>query len=556
MKVFPFPRILFLACAVVFAPFSESSLQAQISATIGHNFTSSMYNVNSYALPPDANGGVGPRHFMEFINGTVAIYTKTNVTHTVQRKTDVKFWSDSGLIISPDAGVTDPRVIYDPDSQRWFATMVDFDANAADPTVEANDFLFAVSATSDPTGTWHGFLFQADPDNGMFADFPTLGMDSNAVYISGDFFQGGSSPMGPGLVSIPKADLLLATPTIANRTWFGVMSYADRGQVLQPASCFDGSGSGNIVSLENIGMNSSYYSNLVTFSVVNGASASASLTPSSRIGVLPYFVPDNDVLGAPLLTPTQPDNTSALEANDARISAKMYTVGGVIYAVHNTELNNHIAIRWYRINAASGTLIESGTIADPDLDLFFPSIAANANGTVVICCNGTSLNTYISCYAYVGSTVNGLTMFNSPLLLQSSSVAYHGDDELYSDSLGTPPLSRWGDYSATSPDPADPTRFWTIQIYPSDTDVSATQITELITTVPSPRLAIAPSGGNVLLSWPSSAANYQLQSIANPVPHATNWATLTTVLATNGNTISALVPVSGTATYFRLHQGP
>ena len=45
-------------------------------------------------------------------------------------------------------------------------------------------------------------MFQADPDNGFFADFPTLGVDSNAVYISGDFFSSSVSiGTGSGLHS-------------------------------------------------------------------------------------------------------------------------------------------------------------------------------------------------------------------------------------------------------------------------------------------------------------------------------------------------------------------
>ena len=154
--------------------------QAQVSVSIGQNFTGSTYNLNVQSVPPDSNGEIGPRHFMEFINGTVAIYDKTNGV-TVQRKTNLKFWSDSGLIISPDSGVSDPRVIFDPRSQRWFAVQVDFTSTAADPTLNANDFLIAVSATSDPTGAWRGFSFQADPATGTFADFPTMGLDANAI---------------------------------------------------------------------------------------------------------------------------------------------------------------------------------------------------------------------------------------------------------------------------------------------------------------------------------------------------------------------------------------
>ena len=166
-----FKRNFLASCLAGLLVSGIQTIPAQIVVQIGQNFTGSTYGANSQSLPPDSNGAIGPRHFMEFINGAVAVYNKTNGV-AVQRKSNLKFWSDAGVIISPDSVVTDPRVIYDSSAQRWFASQVDANGTAADPTLEANDFLFAVSATADPTGRWHGFLFQADPDSGYFAWMP------------------------------------------------------------------------------------------------------------------------------------------------------------------------------------------------------------------------------------------------------------------------------------------------------------------------------------------------------------------------------------------------
>jgi hypothetical protein len=530
-----------------------------VTVQIGQNFTGTTYGVNSQALPPDPNGVIGPTRFMEFVNGSVAVYNRTNGT-SVQRKTDIKFWSDAGLIISPDSGVSDPRVIYDPTVQRWFATQVDFDSTATDPTTEANDFLLAVSTTSSPTGPWKGFLFQADPDNGYFADFPTLGLDGNAVYISGDFFSA-SVAVGPGLVSIPKADLIAATPTITNMTWYGVMDYAERGDVMQPAVCFDGSESGSILAMGDIGSDSNFHSNMVWTAVQNAGGTSPTLSASASLTVAPYDVPDNALLGVPQFTATQPDGTSTLQANDPRLSAKVFAVGGVLYAVNNTELDGRIAIRWYRIRAADQTLLEQGTISDPNLDLFFPCIAANQYGTVMICCDGSSSGTYISNYAYPGQTINGQTTFGSSILLQSGVVSYHDENEILAELLGDPPTtSRWGDYSTLSVDPNDPTQFWTIQMYPSGTDTQSgldegiwsTQIIQLITSTP-PQLAIAPTGKNVVVSWPLYASGYQLYSATNLNPPVV-WSSVVAQTVTNGFQISVTLPHSGSRNFYRLQE--
>ena len=153
------------------------------------------------------------------------------------------------------------------------------------------------------------------------------------------------------------------------------------------------------------------------------------------------------------------------------MGAAVYEVGGVLFAVQDTQVGGRSAIRWYRVDAASGTLLESGTVSDPNLDFSYPSIAANEEGVIVIGFDGSGLARFVSSYAIVGETVAGLTTFGVPLLLKEGVANYH-----YAPVSG---VSRWGDYSATSVDPEDSTRFWTIQQYVSAPDVWSTQITEL-----------------------------------------------------------------------------
>jgi hypothetical protein len=534
-----------------------------VPVSIGHNFTGISYgssNTNSASLPPDCNGAVGPNHFVEFINGVFAVYNKTN-GDLVDFKTDVDFWAGAKVGIDATWEVSDPRVIYDPTSQRWFASQVDIDVftQLFDNTFGTNHYLLAVSATSDPTGQWKGVSFDTDPDHGSFADFPTLGVDGQGVYLAGDMYDALDDPtdptvadIGQGLVAIPKADLLVAATNISHRTWFGIMSNSQRGQVLQPASCADGTCIGSVLAAGDIGTTSDPHSNLVTYAVQDVTNAAgATLSPATFITVSLYVVPFNDAVGFPLLTATQPDGTSALQANDARFSARVYAVGGVLYAVHNTELNGHIAIRWYRIRAADGVVLESGTIADPNSDFFFPSIAANPIGTVVIGYNGSSLITNLSGYAIAGQTVKGVTTFGNPLLLKSGVTSYHGDDEDPTGMFGAP-VSRWGDYSATSVDPTDPNRFWTMQMFPSDTNVWSTQITELVTT-PLVSLAIEAAGTNVTVSWSSGFAGYHLQSATNLAPPIA-WLDVAHVRQTNDNQVSVLLPASAGSQFFRLKQ--
>src|SRR5882724_6179965 len=195
MKLFRRKSCLCVVSSSVCFFLSPLHAHAQVAVMIGTNFTSSTYDNgtgnggNSSAIPPDPNGAVGPAHFVEFINGSFTIFDKANGDNV--RIADVDFWSGAGLIISPNSALTDPRIIYDPASQRWFATEVDVNASANDPTLFANNFLLAVSTGPDPTVdptpgiAWNAFFIRADPKTGNFADFPALGVDANGVYISG-----------------------------------------------------------------------------------------------------------------------------------------------------------------------------------------------------------------------------------------------------------------------------------------------------------------------------------------------------------------------------------
>src|SRR5712691_5285100 len=96
--------------------------------------------------PPDPQLAIGPNHVFEMINIIGRIYNKSG--GTVQTFTLRNFfgvpagWRD-----------TDPKIIYDAASQRWFASYVSFIDNAS-----GSDFArlhLAVSQTSDPTGAWN-----------------------------------------------------------------------------------------------------------------------------------------------------------------------------------------------------------------------------------------------------------------------------------------------------------------------------------------------------------------------------------------------------------------
>jgi hypothetical protein len=516
------------------------------SLQIGSNFTGSRYGPDSNASPADGDGAVGTNHFVEFINGRYSVYDKAT-GNRVQTMTDLQFWAAGGITFASTVGISDPRIMYDTTSQRWFASMIDIPVDTRGRQ-RSNHFLLAVSATSDPTGAWGAFTFAADTNNVNFADFPTLGLDQNGVYLSGDMFDRLGNPYGPLLVSIPKSDLLASTPSITRRQYFGPYTYTSRGDVLQPAVTSGNATSPEIcLAVSDLGVDlttqspNGPHSTLVLSQIANAATGAATLNnPSVTITVPAYSVP---------FDPTQPDGSNNLADNDARFAACVRRVGNILYATHATETNNRAAVRWYKINAVNNTVVQSGDITDPNLDLFYPSIAANEAGTVVIGFNGASSSQYVSSYAAMGQMVNGSLSFGPVTLLKAGTGNYQNPDPTGE--------SRWGDYSATTVDPADSTHFWTIQVIAISRTVWETQITELITpgtgsaTNSLPSLAVTRDSTEATISWPSTVSGAQLESSPTLGPTAV-WTPFGQTPGVTNGVASITIPISSTNTFFRI----
>ncbi len=114
-------QLLALLSAVLLS--SRRSALGNLVVQVGLNVRGSSYGVNTFARPPDSDGAVGPVHFVELINGRFAVYRKTTGT-ALKSTSDLSFWQSSGLTIPSGQDVSDPRVLFDPISQRWFAAAI------------------------------------------------------------------------------------------------------------------------------------------------------------------------------------------------------------------------------------------------------------------------------------------------------------------------------------------------------------------------------------------------------------------------------------------------
>src|SRR5262249_6796424 len=160
-----------------------------------------------------------------------------------------------------------------------------------------------------------------------------------------------------------------------------------------------------------------------------------------------------------------PTQKPPIDTGDNRF-ANTIQVNGKIWVVQGIANSGRAAMRWARLNASTRTLEAEGVISSATLSLYFPSIAVNQFGDIVIGCTGSSSSQPASSYAIVGKQRGTSTTFGSPMLLRAGlddyARVFNGEN-------------RWGDYSATTIDPSDPRHFWTIQEFVVADDIWATQ---------------------------------------------------------------------------------
>jgi hypothetical protein len=220
---------------------------------------------------------------------------------------------------------SDPRVVYDPGRQRYFVTQINVNQTAN----IGNQVLFAVSKTSNPLDGFKAVNFSGfSTGSAPLADFPTLAVDHNAVYISTNNFNNNSTFSNTVTVwTLPKTDATLATgPSLVNLTTFNTANNANTlGFALQGAN---GNGtSGDILAISN-----SFF-NQANLTVVVGAG-----TAGATLGATTVLTGLAD--GSPIRQ-RQPDGTRTLDGGDDRFSAGVYQQGRYLYAANSISDNNN-----------------------------------------------------------------------------------------------------------------------------------------------------------------------------------------------------------------------
>ena len=155
--------------------------------------------------PPDTNGDVGPNHYVQTVNGGVAIWAKDGTLLMTPKYLNT-LWAgyvgtNAGNACAKDND-GDPVVLYDQLADRWFLTQFSLPnfGNNTGPSFQC----VAVSKTGDPTGAYYLYDFQY---SAVINDYGKFGVWPDAYYASFNNFSAITS-QGANLCAYDRVAML------------------------------------------------------------------------------------------------------------------------------------------------------------------------------------------------------------------------------------------------------------------------------------------------------------------------------------------------------------
>ncbi len=384
-------------------------------------------NVNG-VWPPDTDGDVGPDHYFQMINLSFAIFNKEGelLYGPVDNST---LWNG---FIGPWTGTNDgdPIVIYDELADRWMATQ--FAVNLSNGKSYE---LVAISETPDPTGAYYRYAFEFDYMN----DYPKLSVWPDGYYSSYHMFSG---TYRGAAFAVFERDKMLVGDSTARMVYFG--EYPSVYGVLP--SDFDGPQPPAGSPCYFIDMDDSHKMDFYELSVDWNNTANSTLNQTHS------EIPDNYSTGVNGIE--QPNTSTKL---DDLAGMLMYRLQYRNFGSYETMVTNHTvqyygraAIRWYELRKETGDwyIYQQGTYSPDPENRWMGSIAMNGNGQIALGFSISSDDIYPS-IRYTGRSPE------APLGEMN-----YDELELKAGQSSQSGISRWGDYSCMSVDPADDSTFW------------------------------------------------------------------------------------------------
>jgi hypothetical protein len=408
--------------------------------------------------PPDANGTVGPNHFMQTINTVYAIYSKTGILLAGPTNLNLLFGNVTGATCNDG----DPIVLYDEQADRWLV--------AEFSICGANDYmLFAVSQTNDPTGSWHRYSFDVDD----MPDYEKIGIWQDGYYMGTN-----TSAAGKKDIYVFERSKMLLGQTAQmvgfDNPWrpttidgFMCVPPVDNDGAFAPAGS-----PGLFITINDDAIAGGSDQLWIYELAVNWTTPSSSTFSRVQQLAVPAF---DSNFGANWDNIKQPNTTRELDAiPQVVMNAPQYRNFGsyqTLVCCHTVDVNatDRAGIRWYELRKTSGTwsIRQSGTYSPDANSRWMGSIRLNGQNEIALGYSISSTTVYPG-IRYTGQTATAYAAGAGTLDLAEQTII----TGTYSQTAN----NRWGDYAGISVDPSDDRTFWFTTEYIGTSSARKTRI--------------------------------------------------------------------------------
>jgi hypothetical protein len=427
--------------------------------------------------PPDPWVGVGPDHVAQVVNLGMRITDRAGGGATDVPLAD--FFQISGLPFA--IFNSDPRIIYDSLHGRWIATEVEWDCQPGGGAMHGHGYIdIAVSAGSDPTGTWSFVFFTF---NDALPDYPAPGTSSDKVAFAANMFSltahldctGGASPLGTDTLVMDWTQLLNPTTVPFDEYGTDATYNTPRVAVQYPATSAP-----LRVVLQKIASGHADVDYL-TISGLVGTGGGTTLTEVDLTAgnVIQEFLDP--------LPPQQPSGnvTTAIDSRPTDaiwqnirltfVSTQACTPTG------DTTARDCVRVSQLNTSTATPTLAQDFLVAAIGKDSYYGGIGVSGKGAlfVVWTQSSSTLLDYPSSYGAYQLRTDAANAI-SPAEQLAPGQANHT-------------LGRWGDYVGVAQDPQDPNAIWQGNEYSSSDGAWGTYVSQFKTGAGSTYVPISPS---------------------------------------------------------------
>ena len=421
---------------------------------------------NPSSNPPDTNGRVGAKQYVQWNNTSFAVFDKTTgdlLLGPISGNT--LFQSLGGDCATHNDG--DPTVAYDILSGRWILAQF-----VVGGSPDFSHECIAVSQTEDATGEYYVYDFVTDSQN--FVDYPKIGVWPDGYYMSGHVFNASGTVFLQGrifvferdqmLKGLPARQLQADLKKYGNKPQFGFLP-SDLDSLTPPPA-----GEAAFV----IGPHPTTVNRLTSarVAVTWGGAPKIKLIEDviQASWGMPPCINDTDANDhrdcVPQPGPATPSDY--LDNLDFRLMYRLAyrnfggspvqesLVGNV--TVNGANNPKHGAIRWYEFGNAGNststpTVVQASTF-DPDgAYRWMASIAMDKDHNIALGYSKSSLTVLPSIF------ITGRLNTDPPNTLGSEAQVKAGLG-VQKVTAGINPGNRWGDYSAMTVDPIDQCTFY------------------------------------------------------------------------------------------------